>query len=120
MRAKKELHKILEEEIRAIQEQVIHHLDEEDVKSFSYVNHAGYRIKTTRVQQERLHFHEAGLKKTLGSKMWNKVTKRVLDQDKLVARIQSGDIDEADVAKNTETTLNRPYVKFTVKLPTKG
>ena len=120
LRNKRQFYKQLEGESKTIQAEVIAVLDQEEQKSFRYETDDGRPVTMTRVQAEKMHIKEKGLKKALGAKAWAKVTKRVLDEDKLMAQIQDEKIDVTTVAKHTEYIPNRPFVRFTVRAKTKA
>lgn len=58
---------------------------------------------------------EAGLSEELGKRMWDKITTRVLDRNKLDAFIKSGEIDPDTVAAYTEITERNPSLRVTAK-----
>ena len=120
LRNKRQFYNQLEGEIKTLQAEVISVLDQEEQKSFRYETEDGRPVTMTRVQAEKMHVKEKGLKKALGSKAWAKVTKRVLDEDKLMAAIQDEVIDITTVAKHTEYIPNRPFVRFNVRAKTKA
>lgn len=72
----------------------------------------GDQIKGTLVAVQRVVYDEERLKKALGSKVWPKVVKEVLDKEKLEANIVAGVIDAVTVASCTEVKDNKPYVKI--------
>lgn len=72
---------------------------------------------TVRVKErERLELDEDRLKKAIGAKAFNKLTTPVLDEAKVEAAIQLGDLDPNVVASCTSTSIT-PYleVRFTKK-----
>lgn len=75
----------------------------------------GEAITGTLVEGVRIVIDEKRLKNQLGTGMWTKVRKEVLDKDKLEARIKLGDIDPVVVAACSEEHHNKPYVKVTTK-----
>lgn len=76
-------------------------------------------ITGTLVEATRVLIDEDRLKKNLGARMWDRVTKKVLDKPKLEDAIARGDVDPNVVAQCSEVKANRPYVKVTTKaLPT--
>ena len=76
-------------------------------KSHQY---GGYRA--TFVQTETYKINEAGLKKAVGAKVYNKLTKAVLDKKKLEAAVDAGQIDPVIVAQNSELTKGKPYIRI--------
>lgn len=68
-------------------------------------------ITATVVRGERVIISEESLKKKIGATLWGKVTKQVLDKEKLEAHVATGAISATDVAACSETKENKPYVK---------
>jgi hypothetical protein len=67
------------------------------------------RIRTS----ELMKFNEAGLKKALGARAFNKLTKpAVLDKKKLEDAIVAGTVDPILVSQYAETKLTSPYIQF--------
>lgn len=58
---------------------------------------------------------EPGLSAELGTKMWDRVTTRSLDRNKLDAYIKSGEIDPETVAQYTEIIERNPSLRVTAK-----
>jgi hypothetical protein len=75
----------------------------------------GEAITGTLVEATRIKVDEAKLAKTLGADLWNKVTKKVLDKEKLEQQIAAGKVNPTDVAAVSEELPNKPYVKVTAK-----
>ena len=71
--------------------------------------------KANVVQSERTQINETVLKKKLGPTVWKKVTKVVLDKDKLERLVDDGEVDITDVAEATVLIPNQPFIKFTGK-----
>lgn len=67
----------------------------------------------TLVQAERTKINEAGLKKALGARNFNKLTVAKLDQMKLRAAIDNGEIDPIVVGQYSEVVLNKPSIRMT-------
>lgn len=88
---------------------LIRKMDEANRKGIT-VSDGTHNIKVTVVKQSRISWDEDKLKKTIGSSMWNKVSKRVLDKALLEAKITEGVLDPTEVAKaaiETEVTTVR-------------
>lgn len=73
-------------------------------------------IKGTLVEAERVIIHEDQLQSALGATWWKKVTKPVLDKEKLEAFVATGQIDASVVAQASELKPNKPYVRITGNL----
>ena len=71
--------------------------------------------KASVVKPERTQINETVLKKKLGPATWKKVSKVVLDKDRLEAAVDRGEVDLTDVAEAAIVIPNQPYVKFTGK-----
>lgn len=71
--------------------------------------------KATVVVGTRYIIDNDALKAKLGAAMWRKVTRLVLDEDKLQAHVTTGDIPIATVSAVTEEVHNRPYVRLTAR-----
>lgn len=67
----------------------------------------------TLVEGSVIEIDPEGLKKALGPAMWKKVTKQVLDKEKLEAHIAIGDVDANVVAGVSKEKDRKPYVKVT-------
>ncbi len=120
LRHKRLTYNQLEQEIKDLQADVIAVLDQEEQKTFRYETEDGDPVTMTRVQAEKMHIHVKGLKKALGAKVWGTVTTKVLDEDKLMAKIQDEEISATVVAKHTEYIPNRPFVRFNVRAKNKA
>jgi hypothetical protein len=75
-----------------------------------------YGIQITHVQVESKYLDEGRLARQLPLKIWNKVTRRRLDSDLLAKAIEDGTVSSALVDECTETRLNKPYPRITLKL----
>ena len=72
------------------------------------------RIRTS----ELMKINEEGLKKAMGARAFNKLTKApVLDKKKLEEAIVFGDVDPVLVAQYSETKLTSPYIQFSEPTP---
>ena len=110
---------IAEEAQRAFQEaqdEIVEIMESQGIPSVSTLEEStGLQYTGTLVVGESVEFDEAALRKTLGVKMWDEVTRRVVDRKKLEARIATGDITAKAVEKNTIRKPRKPYLKLTVK-----
>lgn len=68
--------------------------------------------KHTLVQAERTKINEAGLKKAIGARAYNKLTKSSIDLTKVKAAIQAGELDPIVLEQHAEVTYNRPSFRI--------
>lgn len=70
-------------------------------------------FRITRVAAQRVKYNEAGLKKAIGARLFNKLTKPApLDTKKLDEAVQEGLVDINVVAQYATITENKPYVRI--------
>ena len=98
-------HNELKDELLAV-------LDAQEIKT-AKVSDGDSTGQATTVRGSTSFYDEARLKKRLGASMWNKITTRVLDENKLGAYVKSGDIDTAAVAESITEKPRKPYVRVT-------
>lgn len=110
---------IAEEAERAFQEaqeEIVGIMEERGIPSVSaFEESTGLQYTGTLVQSETVEFDEAALRKALGARLWEQVTRQVVDRKKLEARIAIGDVTAKAVEKHTIRKPRRPYLKLTVK-----
>ena len=99
-------------QIKELQTDIIDTLDRAEQKSIS-VELDGRTIKATKVQSVKTIIDESSLKRSLGEKLWMKVSTRMLDKKKLEAFIATGEVDPMIVAECSTESDNAPYVKIT-------
>lgn len=99
-------------QIKELQADIISILDRAEQKSLS-VDIEGRSVKATKVQSVKTMIDEGSLKRTLGEKLWLKVSTRVLDKKKLEAFIATGEVDPMVVAECSTESENAPYIKIT-------
>lgn len=97
---------ILEGEITDAQVQVI-----ELMKNNGLRNYDAGGVKVTIVEPSRIVIDENRLKRSLGARMWAKVTRTVLDRRLLDACIAVGDVDANVVANCSDEVPSKPYVR---------
>lgn len=127
--AKKVLSQELESyaELKKMQKQINEQVGEQSANIMNMLDGLGQRSATTttdegivisvvKKQASKLVIDEARLKKALGSKVWNKVTKRVLDDQKLESAVATGDISPVTVSKCSEVHKNKAYLGLTTKV----
>lgn len=73
-------------------------------------------LKGTLVEGTRITIDEDALKKALSAAQWKKVTKQVLDKERLEAHIVTGDVDANVVAAASTEKDVKPYVKVSGKI----
>lgn len=78
----------------------------------------GRTIKGTVVRAERVSIDAEALEKALAPKVWQQVSKRVLDNGLLEAAVTMKVVDENLVATHSEIKQNKPYIKVSGDLPT--
>jgi hypothetical protein len=104
----------LSEQIASINEQLIDLL--EDIGSKEYSFKVGKKtVKVQRVQsQPQPVLDEPRLRKKVGVTIWNKISTRRVDKNKLKAAIANGELKETVVAEcSIQPDPNNPYVKVT-------
>lgn len=70
-------------------------------------------VRGTLVTRSRITINEEKLKKELGAKQFNKLTERVLDEDKLEEAIKNDEVDPNIVAKCSEEKVSE-YIRTTI------
>lgn len=108
----KEEQQRLEDEIANLQTDLIPYLErvKEDVV---VMRTKDTEIKPTVVRGSRVIINEARLKRSVGSSVWNKITKRVLDKDRLEQKVASGEVEAAVVGECSDVLDNKPYIRLT-------
>lgn len=102
----------LEDSISVIQENTLGGLTEMGIKSIT-VDLDNLKITGTRVDGTVLKIDEAKLKKNLGARLWQRVTTRTLDRNKLEALVAAGEIDPRIVARCSTEEPKKPYIRIT-------
>lgn len=75
----------------------------------------GESIQGTVVAPIRVTIDAEQIKAALDTRQWNKVSTRVLDKEKLEAAVVQGTVPAEVVAKCSEETPTKPYVKVSTK-----
>ena len=104
--------KTLDSQIKEVEGWIIDHLDELGQKKIS-VDVSDRQITATKVQGTRTTIDENSLKRSLGEKLWLKVSTRILDKKKLEAYIASGEVDPLLVADCSTDSESAAYIKIT-------
>lgn len=82
-----------------------------DTKTFNVADEVTDEVYTaTWAQRTSRIVDEAGLKKSLGAKVWDKVTRRVLDTTLLQKAMEDDVVDPTVVATHTTEERSAPYV----------
>ena len=102
----------IDEQIKEVQADIIAELDRIQEKTI-VVEIDSRKVKATKVEGVRTTIVENSLKRSLGEKLWMKVSTRVLDKKKLEAHIASGEVDPIVVAEASTEKANAPYIKLT-------
>lgn len=111
--AKAEL-EILTEMKKRIEAEVIEEMAGKECLSLEW-NHTGIPKRASIVYSSVVKIDEAGLSKELGSKVWNSITKRVMDTKLLEDKVARGLISIGVVAGHSSEVPRSPYVKITTK-----
>lgn len=90
-------------------------LEAQELKSTS-TEVDGVKYTTTVTARTTTSFDEAGLKKALGAKAYNKLTKPSLDRIKLTEAIDKGEVDPAVVSRFTTINNGARSVRLTRKV----
>ena len=97
------------EQLAKAQHELVELLASREQKSIqSDVN--GLRMQVTVASAERVRYDEAALKKALGARTFNAVSKRVLDRGRLDQAVAEGKVDITVVAQYATITKSAPYV----------
>lgn len=102
----------IDAQIKDVQDYILDELDKLQEKTI-VVEIEDRKVKATKVEGIRTIIDENTLKRSLGEKIWMKVSTRVLDKKKLEAHIASGEIDPLVVAESSTEKANAPYIKIT-------
>jgi len=107
---------LLNDEVKGHQERVVEAFIHDDRQRKSVtIERGGERWGVSFVAGESVVLDEAKLKKRLGATLWNRITTRVLDRNKLEAFIKSGEIATSDVAACSDLIPKTPFVKVSKK-----
>lgn len=98
----------LSEEKREVEEVIVASLKATGQKS---VSANGGDLKGTLVEGSVITIDDEGLKKRLTAAQWKKVTKQVLDKERLEAEITVGNIDANEVAAVSTEKDRKPYIR---------
>lgn len=113
LRERKQLAKDVAEDVKALEAQIIQVLAEHEQDSFETKDANGKKVRAKVVQGSHDVLDELRFKKKIGTQMWNKVTTRTVDKQKLKAYIASNEIKASTVAECSTYIEHKPYVKVT-------
>jgi hypothetical protein len=106
----------LDEEIKAIQAELVKVFEGTDLKSFAFEDgNQRYEAGFYDGRGEKVILNQEMLKKKVGAALWRKVTTTVLDNAKLMAHVKTGEISQATLAACSEMEDKASYIKVTVK-----
>lgn len=94
-----------------MQARLIEALDKQGKDKIAATSSDGRTVKGSVVRAEKVVIDQAALEAALPAKVWEKVTKRVLDNDLLEAHVATKAIKEEVVAACSEVRQNKPYVR---------
>lgn len=96
---------------KQIEERVLQLLDERDEKTHVSPFDGGWQV--TKVVAERITIDEIRLHNMLGDHLWEHVTVRKFDKDRLEHAVSLGLIRSRDVVECSAVVQNTPYVRLT-------
>ena len=83
-------------------------LEIEQLKSLTAGDH-----RVTYVRQTRVKVDEAGLRKALGAKVYDKFTDKKLNRSKLEKALDNGEVDATAVSPYVKEEVGSPYILIT-------
>jgi hypothetical protein len=105
----------LKEQIDALQPKIIAALDKKEQKSRSVTMDDGKVVTATVVKGETVATDYDMLAKRVGTRVWTKITKRVIDPSKLEEAVANEVVSANDIADVSTIVPKAPYVKVTKK-----
>lgn len=103
--------KDLESEADGIKRKLVAEMERRKSKGVEF--QAGVRI--TLVKPEEVYYDPDRLREAIGARVWQRVTNRVIDKDKLAAAVQEGKVDIHDVDNASLTRNKAAYPLVTIK-----
>ena len=94
-----------------LQERLTKEMEANQQKSMKYA-HNGLAGQVTYVQNTITKIDEAGLRKALTAKVYDKYTKRSLDKKKMEEAMDQGVIDPMIVVKYVSTAPSKPFLRI--------
>lgn len=77
------------------------------------LDHGNTTGKVTYTKQTRVVIDEAGLRRALTAKVYDKFTTRVLDRKAMEKAMEAGEINPVTVAKFIKIVESAPFIKYT-------
>lgn len=102
----------LEQERKDLQEQAIKMMEQQNVDTTEW-EHGSTVGRATVVRPVSIKYDERKLAAALGKKMWAEVTRAVLDEKLLEAKVAKGDIELGTVADCAIEVQRTPYLRVT-------
>jgi hypothetical protein len=68
--------------------------------------------RATYVQNETIKIDEAGLKKSVSVKVWNRLTDRKVNRDKLKTAIADGELSQELASAFLSVQKSKPYIRY--------
>ncbi len=112
--AAKNAHDQAKRHLDQIQAQLVAQMQYDHQKSHAYV-FGGQKTTITYVQNTRVEINEAGLRKAMKAKNYDRFTKRVLDRKALEDAMERDEVDSRLVAQYCTPKVGTPFLKVTTK-----
>ena len=112
----KEMQRDLADQVLEVEMRLVEALEKKGQKTVSANNGD---LNGTLVKGTTVSINEEALKKALGAPLWKKVTKQVLDKERLEAHIVTGEVDPNVVASVSTEKDRKPFIKVTGTFRTK-
>ncbi len=100
--------------LEAVQGRLLEQMEADHTKTLKLNDH-GVTKSVTFVQRTTMKVDEAGLRKALTAKVYDRYTVRSLDRKALEKAMGDGEVDPMVVAKYVSEETSKPYLKFTEK-----
>jgi hypothetical protein len=94
-----------------LQDRLIKQMEADQRKSWRW-DAEGVRHNLTYVQSHTTVINEAGLRRALTAKVYDRYTKRVLDRRAMEAAMAAGEVDKVTVSPFVELRPNKPYLTY--------
>lgn len=102
------------QEYNLVKGMLVELMETEQIKTHE-VDDGGKVYRATFVQASVPIIDEAGLEAEIGTEVFERYCKRVLDRKALEAAMETGDVDPFQVGKHVTERKNKPSVRFTVR-----
>lgn len=97
-----------------VQARLIKQMEQDQRKSFRW-EEDGVSRAVTYVAKRTPVIDEAGLRKALTAKVFDRFTKKVLDKKAMEAAMDSGEVNPVTVSKYVTLKPSRPYLEYRAK-----